>query len=152
MKIIARIWRSLRRRQTHCRNEKQYKLIRNVWYLFVLTRTKTLHAQASNVYMYLAYTSAQVLPPLSCSLVSSKSSVYHNRSSWPEDRSREFERPLKTISLESALYPGFLFQYSLLSGSRMAFFEVVMSVVMVLPFPQPHLDRRPLPQPTDPET
>ena len=57
-------------------------------------------------YMYLAYTSAQVIPLLPLSRLFSKSSPYQIRNSWPEERSRGFFKPVKIICLEFEVYPG----------------------------------------------
>ena len=91
--------------------------------------------------MYIAYTSAHVVPSLSCSFWFCKSSLYQIRSSWPDVSSRGFFKPLKTISLEFALYPGRLYHVcsSGKSGSRMTSFDVVIIVPSAL-YQQPQLD------------
>ena len=92
--------------------------------------------------MYIAYTSAHVVPPLSSSVTFCKSSLYQIRSSWPDVSSRGFFKPLKTISLESALYPGRVYHICSpsKSGSRMTSFDVVINVPISLLYQQPQLD------------
>ena len=105
--------------------------------------------------MYIAYTSAHVVPSLSFSFWFCKSSLYQMRSSWPDDSSRGFFKPLKTISLEFALYPGRLYHVcsSGKSGSRMTSFDVAKIVPSAL-CQQPQLDESGdnIPQLTQPLT
>ena len=91
------------------------------------------------VYMRRANTSQQDVPPLSLSLLFTKSSPYHKRSSWPDVTVRGLENTDKTSSAESELYPGILDHLcwnsqlcpmNWLDGRRTSLEEVVMATLM----------------------